>query len=157
MPEGVVIRNNNKSGCQCSTVGCLIEDKKLFCLGFYAVSIVFQSLNADSSQIHVFWTIFNHYLKTLVRCGRGSNPRTPAHEADALTTRPPRRSEDKKSKSKKGHNSGKKNAKSFGLSHLIVWIALWIVNTYSEFQVNIFCYNRDITKCQGFSMSKKGA
>ena len=31
---------------------------------------------------------------------------------------------------------------------LIVWIALWIVNTYSEFQLNIFHNNRDITKCQ---------
>ena len=27
-------------------------------------------------------------------------------------------------------------------------IALWIVNTHSEFQVNIFSNNRDITKCQ---------
>ena len=26
----------------------------------------------------------------------------------------------------------------------LVWIALWIVNTYSEFQVNIFINNRDI-------------
>ena len=26
----------------------------------------------------------------------------------------------------------------FELSPLIVWIALWIVNTYTEFQVNIF-------------------
>ena len=31
-------------------------------------------------------------LKTLVCRGRESNPRPPAHEADALTTRPPRRS-----------------------------------------------------------------
>ena len=29
---------------------------------------------------------------------------------------------------------------------LIVWIALWIVDTYSEFQVNIFSNNREITK-----------
>ena len=36
----------------------------------------------------------------------------------------------------------------FELSASIVWIALWIVNTYSEFQVNIFSNNRDITKCQ---------
>ena len=34
------------------------------------------------------------------------------------------------------------------LSPLIVWIALWTANTYSEFQVNIFRSNRDITKYQ---------
>ena len=56
--------------------------------------------------------------------------------------------EDKKSKSKKTHNSEKKM--HFELSPLIVWIALWIVNTYSEFQVNIFSNNRDMTKCQRF-------
>ena len=28
-------------------------------------------------------------FKTLICCGRGSNPRPPAHEVDALTTRPP--------------------------------------------------------------------
>ena len=56
--------------------------------------------------------------------------------------------EDKKSKSKKGYNnSGKKH---FELSPLIVWITLWIVNTLSEFQVNIFSNNRDITKCKSF-------
>ena len=49
--------------------------------------------------------------------------------------------EDKKSKSNKGH---------FESSPLIVWIDLWIVNTYSEFQVNIFSNNRDITKYQSF-------
>ena len=38
----------------------------------------------------------------------------------------------------------------FEFSPLIVWIALWIVNTYSEFQVNIFSNNRDITKCHSF-------
>ena len=32
-------------------------------------------------------------LKTLACRGRGSNPRLPVHEADALTTRPPRRSQ----------------------------------------------------------------
>ena len=31
---------------------------------------------------------------------------------------------------------------------LIVRIVLWIVNIYSEFQVNIFSNKRDITKCQ---------
>ena len=36
----------------------------------------------------------------------------------------------------------------FESSSLIVWTALWIVNTYSEFQENIFSNNRDITKCQ---------
>ena len=43
--------------------------------------------------------------------------------------------EDKKSKSKKGRNSAKKKM-HFELSPLIVRIALWIVNTYSEFQVS---------------------
>ena len=37
---------------------------------------------------------------------------------------------------------------------LIVLIALWILNTYSEFQDNIFSNNRDIRKC--FSKLKKG-
>ena len=55
----------------------------------------------------------------------------------------------KKCKSKKGHNSKKKNM-HFELSPLIIWIALWIVNTYSEFQVNIFNNNRDITKWRSF-------
>ena len=36
------------------------------------------------------------------------------------------------------------------LSLLIVKTALWTVNTYSNFQVNIFSNNRDITKCQSF-------
>ena len=36
----------------------------------------------------------------------------------------------------------------FELSPLIIWIALWIVNTYSKFQVNIFSNKRNITKCQ---------
>ena len=31
-------------------------------------------------------------------------------------------------------------------------LALCIVNTYSEFQVNIFGNNRDITKCESFSI-----
>ena len=53
--------------------------------------------------------------------------------------------ENKNSKPKKGHNSEKMNSE---LSPLIVWIALWIVNKFSEFQVNIFSNNRDITKCQ---------
>ena len=38
----------------------------------------------------------------------------------------------------------------FASSPLIAWIALWIVNTYSDFQVNIFSNSRDITKCQKF-------
>ena len=42
---------------------------------------------------------------------------------------------DKRFKSKKGHNSEKMH---FELSPLIVWIAVWLVNAYSEFQVNIF-------------------
>ena len=59
----------------------------------------------------------------------------------------------KSPKSKKGHNSEKMH---FELSPLIIWISLWIVNTYSEFQVHIFCNNRDITKCQKFSQNSNG-
>ena len=52
------------------------------------------------------------------------------------------------SKSKKGHNFVKKNG---GLSPLLVWVPLLIVNNYSEFLlVNIFSNNRDIRKCQSF-------
>ena len=46
-----------------------------------------------------------------------------------------------------GHNSEKIH---FELYPLIAWIALWIVNTYSEFQVNIISNNRDNIKCQSF-------
>ena len=35
---------------------------RFVCLGFYAVSTVFQLINGDSSQIHVSWAIFNQYL-----------------------------------------------------------------------------------------------
>ena len=52
----------------------------------------------------------------------------------------------KKSKSKKANNS--ENA--FELSPVTVRIALWIVNTQSEFKVNIFSNNRGITKCHSF-------
>ena len=45
------------------------------------------------------------------------------------------------SKSKKGHNFVKKIE---GLSTLLVWVPLVIVNNYSEFQVNIFSNNRDV-------------
>ena len=41
----------------------------------------------------------------------------------------------------------------FEFSPLILWIVLWIVNTYSEFQVNIFTNKRDITKCHSFCMT----
>ena len=41
----------------------------------------------------------------------------------------------------------------FELSPLIVWIALWIVNTNYEFQINIFNNNTDIAKCQRFCMT----
>ena len=44
----------------------------------------------------------------------------------------------------------KKKKMHFELSLLIIWIALWIVNTYFEFQVIIFSNKRDITKCQSF-------
>ena len=50
----------------------------------------------------------------------------------------------KVTKLKKGHDSDKN---AFESSPLIVWIALWIENTYSKFQVNIFSNYRDITKC----------
>ena len=46
----------------------------------------------------------------------------------------------------KGHNSEKKM--HFKLSSLIVWITLWIVNTHSKFQVNIFSNNRDYKMSQ---------
>ena len=46
-----------------------------------------------------------------------------------------------KSKLKKGHNFVKKIK---GLSTLLIWVPLLIVNNYSEFQVNIFSNNRDI-------------
>ena len=36
------------------------------------------------------------------------------------------------------------------MSPLSVWIALSIVNTYYEFEVNIFSNNRDIKKCLKF-------
>ena len=39
----------------------------------------------------------------------------------------------------------------FELSPLIVWIALWIVNPYSQFQEIIFSNNRHISKCRSFS------
>ena len=54
--------------------------------------------------------------------------------------------EDKKYNLKTGHNSGKKIF--FEWSPLLVWTAVWTVNTYSEFQVNIFRNDRNITKCQ---------
>ena len=47
------------------------------------------------------------------------------------------------SKLKKGHNFVKKVG---GLPPLSVWVPLLIVNNYSEFQVNIFSNNRDISK-----------
>ena len=40
------------------------------------------------------------------------------------------------------------------LSPLIVWIAPWILNTYSEFQLNIFSNNRDIKTCQSFRTTR---
>ena len=36
--------------------------KIISCLGFYALSTVFQLFNSDRSQIHVSWTIFNQLL-----------------------------------------------------------------------------------------------
>ena len=54
----------------------------------------------------------------------------------------------------KGHNSkNEKNEKKkkkglFELSPLTVWIALWIVNTCSKCQANIFSNNGDIKKYQ---------
>ena len=34
------------------------------CVGFYALSRVFQLFNDDSSQIHFLWTIYNQYLNS---------------------------------------------------------------------------------------------
>ena len=45
------------------------------------------------------------------------------------------------SKSKKGHNFVQKLEE---LPTLLVWVPLFIVNNYTEFQVNIFSNNRDI-------------
>ena len=39
----------------------------------------------------------------------------------------------------------------FELFPLIVWIALWIVNAYSKFQVNISNNNRDIANSNDHS------
>ena len=36
----------------------------LVCLGFYAISTVFQLLNGHSSQIHVSWTTFDQHLSS---------------------------------------------------------------------------------------------
>ena len=36
--------------------------REFICLGFYAISTVYQLFNGDRSQIHVSWTIFNKYL-----------------------------------------------------------------------------------------------
>ena len=36
--------------------------KIIVCLGFYAVSTIFQLFNGDSLQIHVSWTISDQYL-----------------------------------------------------------------------------------------------
>ena len=49
--------------------------------------------------------------------------------------------EDKKNLSKKGRIILKKM--HFELSPFIVWIALWVVNTYSLFPVNIFSNNSE--------------
>ena len=51
------------------------------------------------------------------------------------------------SKTKKGHNFVQKIG---GLPPLLVWVPLFIVNSYSECQVNIFSNNGDIRKCQSF-------
>ena len=44
----------------------------------------------------------------------------------------------------------------FELSPLIVWNALWKVNTYSEFHVYTFSNNRDMRKCQFYLSQKRG-
>ena len=43
-------------------VGIVWLRVKFVCLGFNAVSTVFQLSNGDSSQIQVSWTIFDQYL-----------------------------------------------------------------------------------------------
>ena len=54
---------------------------------------------------------------------------------------------------KKANNSERK--RQFESSPLILWIALLIVKTYSEFQVNIFSNNRDITNVKVFLNKKR--
>ena len=62
--------------------------------------------------------------------------------------------EDKKSKLKKGHNSGRKM--HFEFPPLTVPIALQTMNTYFELRVNIFNNKRDLTKCHSFCIMKTG-
>ena len=56
---------------------------------------------------------------------------------------------------KKGHTSEKKKM-HFKLSPLIVGIAVLIVNTYSEFQVNIFSISRDVVFAQRRQRQSQG-
>ena len=49
------------------------------CLGFYAISTVFQLFNGNSSQIHVSWTIFNQYR------GSDTYAQTHVHQSDVVT------------------------------------------------------------------------
>ena len=51
------------------------------------------------------------------------------------------------SKSKKGHNFVKTMEDYLPYWN---WFPFLIMSNYSEFQVNIFSNNRDITKCQSF-------
>ena len=46
-----------------------------------------------------------------------------------------------------GHNYDKNVLR---VTCLLAWVFLFIVNNYSEFQVNIFSYDRDIRKYQSF-------
>ena len=55
----------------------------------------------------------------------------------------------KMSRSKKGHNSEKKNF-FFELSPFTAFIALWIVKVYSELQVDIFSNRTNIIELHSF-------
>ena len=75
--------------------GCFVV---FVCLGFYAVSTVFQLFNSDSSQIHVSWTIpiilsaKGEATTTTFKdfgLSRGSNLRPVAHDAYTVSSRPP--------------------------------------------------------------------
>ena len=45
-----------------------------------------------------------------------------------------------------GYKCQKKGHYSIKMLGIIIWVALFIVNNVSKFQVNIFSYNRDIAK-----------
>ena len=64
--SGVVLTLTSLSCVLTIVTGKALENivgrREFVCLGFYAISKVFQLSNGDNSQIHVSWTIFNQYL-----------------------------------------------------------------------------------------------